>query len=60
MVFFEYVLNSGPEPLSENILYTTLLELYLTPKLTDSVDPMAPNRAVWQMSPVGGVGGKNG
>ncbi len=54
MVFFEYVLNSGPEPLSENILYTTLLELYLTSKLTDNVDPMAPNRAVWQMSPVGG------
>ena len=48
MVFFEYVLNSGPEPLSENILRTTLLELYLTNKLTDSVDPMAPNRAVWQ------------
>ena len=55
MMFFEYVLNTGPEPLSENTLYTTLLELYLTNKLTDNVDPMAPNRAVWQMSPVGGT-----
>jgi hypothetical protein len=59
MVFFEFVLNSGPEPLSENILYTTLLELYLTSKLTDNLDPMAPSRPVWQqMSPV--VGGSGG
>ena len=60
MLFFEYVLNSSAEPLSENILYTTLLELYLTDRLTDSdaVDPLSPNRAVWQMSPVGGRKGE--
>lgn len=60
MLFFEYVLNSSAEPLSENILYTTLLELYLTTRLTDSdaSDPLAPNRAVWQMSPMGGRKGE--
>jgi len=56
MVFFEYVLNSGAEPSSEGTLYSTLLELYLTPKLSESVtDPMAPSAPVWQDSPSAAV-----